>query len=228
MAHSASTAAGERRAAQSPTPSCPAALHPHAYTCAARAERRSHAGRQKRDPRCVPPPRTHVAAPCPGPGELRGAAASTQVGAYRCDPRRPPAQQLPRPALPYPMTAARLRGGGDAERVEAAAGDLRDVQALQRLERARLDPGWLRALALPALPLAVAAPGDDVVRRQRDRVLRAARLGLGSEPTVCSALCALRTPWLAPMAKLGRAGHHGPPIGRRPPRAPPRQHAPLC
>ena len=34
MAHSASTAAGERRAAVSPTPSCPEELQPQAYTCA--------------------------------------------------------------------------------------------------------------------------------------------------------------------------------------------------
>ena len=74
--------------------------------------------------------------------------------------------------VPKVLHRTHLRGGGDAERVMAAAHDLRDQRAAEHADEARLDPGHLRALALPALPLVVAAPGDDLVRGQRHRVLQ--------------------------------------------------------
>ena len=70
---------------------------------------------------------------------------------------------------------AHLGGGSDAEGVVAAAHDLRNADALQRLDGARLHGHDLCPFALPALPIGVATPGDDILRRDRHRVIRPAK-----------------------------------------------------
>lgn len=91
-----------------------------------------------------------------------------------------------------------LGGGGDAQRVEAAADDLRDHLLVQHLDGARLHPVRLCLVAMPALPVLVGAPGDDILGRDGNGVLSAAGDGPAAawgassrwgEPTAQQAAC---------------------------------------
>ena len=74
-----------------------------------------------------------------------------------------------------------LGGGSDAEAVVAAADDLGDADALQRFDGARLHRQDLCPLPLPALPVRVATPRDDVLGRDCHCVISPVA-SFGSQP----------------------------------------------